>query len=617
MDMSGAKDKVKNDKPKIRTAPKAVTLFLAGATIVIAASVTGFVFAYVRTIIDEQSHTIAERDKLFAHTLARSVDIYVTGSSRSIDRLALAVGRSEFATEAILPQIEDVLSARSEFFVIAVANLEGKVVSGLAPDATDDASKYLVGVTVADRDYFQEVLATRRPVVSDAIVSKVLSRPTIGIASPIFNQKKELIGVAVGGLRLDSLYKLADYAIGSEFAIPVVIDGVGGVLVHPDRELVEAGRVLAGFEPAKRALKGEDGFLDKFIDIDGVERSAAYAPISSIGWGVWIAQDTAQFTALRNKVFGATLPWAGMAILGVLALFAILTRIVYGPMKQLAKDARSLVERGDLDTKVVPRGQIRVREVEIFADSFNGLLGAVKKMRNDLEDANSAKSRFLTVATHAFRTPITVSSWTLDLMVADIGSYNAEQRSQIMQLLDADKRMQLGFANLFAALELQGGTGRADLQKGVLSESIRQAVERMSVLASSKSIKISSDPDGAFNSIFDDKKMGHILDVLLANAVFYNRKDGKVSISMKKNDDEAVIVVEDTGIGIPPNEMKHLFEPFFRGSLASKRYTDGTGLGLHIAKSYIELQGGTIEINSTEAEGTRVTLTLPLRPIVS
>lgn len=605
------------DKRPARPAPKASTLFLGGAFIVLFMAVGGFILAFVRASVADRSGTIAERDKLFAHTLARSVDVYVDGALRSVERLALTAGKGEFVRETLAPQIEDVLVTRPEFFVLMVVDLEGNTVAGYVPDAPDEASRRMQGVTIADRQYFRDVLATRKSVVSEAIFSKVLTRPTVAVAAPVFDEKKELIGVVAGGLRLDALYDLAEYALGSEFAVPVVVDGIGHVLVHPDADLVAAGRNIGGYEPAKRALKGEEGFLAAFLDVDGKERSAAYAPIPERGWGVWVAQDTAQFAALRNEVARAALPWGALALLGVFGLFGLLLRIGYGPMRRLAKDARELIERGDLDSEVSPKGPVRIREVEAFAESFNDLLGAVRKMRNDLELANAAKARFLTVTTHAFRTPVSVTAWTLEQMLDDIDAFGDAQREQVLQLVDADKRIQLGFENLFAALELQGGTAHADLQKLDLAKTLRQAVERMAGLARARQLDIAVEAEADMESAADEKKMSLVFDVLLANALFYNRKGGKVAIKARREGDTAVIVVEDTGIGIPRTEIEKIFVPFYRGEKAAKTFPDGAGLGLYIAKEYVALHGGEIRVESAEDEWTRVTLKFPTRPRVS
>ncbi|HJV32581.1 MAG TPA: sensor histidine kinase [Patescibacteria group bacterium] len=597
-----------------KKAPGATAFFLLGTAVVLTVAIGGFVLAYARTSVMEQSRTIAERDRLFAHTLARSIDVYVRGAQDSVERLARTVGRGTLDAETIAPQIEDVLSTRPEFFVLMVVDLEGRTISGYAPDAPDEASRRLSGITIGDRQYFKDVIATRKPVVSEAIVAKAYRRPTVAVAAPIFDEKKEVVGVVAAALRLDELYDLAEYALGSEFAVPVVVDRVGHVLVHPDVALVAAERNLGGFEPAKRALRGEEGFLASFQDVDGVERSAAYMPIPELGWGVWIAQDTSQFAELRNKVLRATVPWGLLCLLGILGLFAALLRIGYGPMQRLAKDAREIVESGDMEKKVASKGVLRIREVETFAESFNDLLGAVRKMRDDLELANAAKSRFLAVTTHAFRTPISVTSWTLDQMLADIGKQDDAQRELILQLVDADKRIQLGFENLFAALELQGGTAHVEREKEDLAKTLRGALERMAGLVEARDIIVEKEIDAAVEAAVDAKKVSLVFDVLLANAIFYNRKGGKMRVTLRRDGDEAVIVVEDTGIGMPRDEIERVWTPFYRGEKAAKKFTDGTGLGLYIAKAYVELHGGSTDLDSVEGEWTRVTVKLPLRP---
>ncbi len=102
-----------------------------------------------------------------------------------------------------------------------------------------------------------------------------------------------------------------------------------------------------------------------------------------------------------------------------------------------------------------------------------------------------------------------------------------------------------------------------------------------------------------------------MLDNLVSNAVKFTDDGGTVTVSIAANGDSALLVVADTGIGIPSDEQGQVFSRFFRASTATARAIPGTGLGLAISRALVEQHGGTISLESSEGEGTRVTVSLP------
>ncbi|HYP24989.1 MAG TPA: ATP-binding protein, partial [Actinomycetota bacterium] len=112
--------------------------------------------------------------------------------------------------------------------------------------------------------------------------------------------------------------------------------------------------------------------------------------------------------------------------------------------------------------------------------------------------------------------------------------------------------------------------------------------------------------------VADGGRMVQLLDNLLSNAVKFSRDGGTVHVRAWSANGEAVIEVADSGIGIPAKEQDRLFERFFRASTATEREIQGTGLGLSVAKTIVELHGGRISCASREGEGTTFRVALPL-----
>jgi two-component system, OmpR family, phosphate regulon sensor histidine kinase PhoR len=109
----------------------------------------------------------------------------------------------------------------------------------------------------------------------------------------------------------------------------------------------------------------------------------------------------------------------------------------------------------------------------------------------------------------------------------------------------------------------------------------------------------------------DRQKLHQVLDNLLSNAVKFSRDGGCVRVEVRGDETWARVIVADTGIGIPSDELGHVFSRFYRAKAASDLAVPGTGLGLAITRALVDQHGGTIDLESRVGEGTRVTVTLP------
>jgi signal transduction histidine kinase len=111
----------------------------------------------------------------------------------------------------------------------------------------------------------------------------------------------------------------------------------------------------------------------------------------------------------------------------------------------------------------------------------------------------------------------------------------------------------------------------------------------------------------------DRSRLAQVLDNLISNALKFTPRSGRVSVRVSLVGNDAVVEVEDTGVGIPSDEQDRLFERFFRSSTATEQAIPGTGLGLTIAKTIVERHEGTISIESAEGAGTTARVRLPIR----
>ncbi|MFZ5816164.1 MAG: sensor histidine kinase [Bacillota bacterium] len=157
------------------------------------------------------------------------------------------------------------------------------------------------------------------------------------------------------------------------------------------------------------------------------------------------------------------------------------------------------------------------------------------------------------------------------------------------------------------------GTIRWDIQPQSLVPLIEETIAKLSVQVASKELKIilRVDPETP-EGLFDYDKLQQVLINLLANAIEFTPVGGEIRVTAAPAGDWIQVSVQDTGIGIPPEDLPRIFERFYRVDKARSRMLGGTGLGLAIAKQIIELMGGRITIASELGKGTEVTFTLPV-----
>ncbi|NLA13557.1 MAG: HAMP domain-containing histidine kinase [Tissierellia bacterium] len=139
-----------------------------------------------------------------------------------------------------------------------------------------------------------------------------------------------------------------------------------------------------------------------------------------------------------------------------------------------------------------------------------------------------------------------------------------------------------------------------------LSEILNDIVDSYEPMFSDKNISVNKNIQNDVNMMGDIDYLKRIFINILSNAFKYTNENGTVSVSLEQIKNQIRITVKDTGIGIPKEDLKHIFERFYRSDLSRNRQTGGTGIGLTITKALVEAHGGTIKIDSEVGKGTNV-----------
>jgi signal transduction histidine kinase len=247
--------------------------------------------------------------------------------------------------------------------------------------------------------------------------------------------------------------------------------------------------------------------------------------------------------------------------------------------------------------------------------SDGNLVGRIWTLREVTADRRLERLRdaFLAAVSHELRTPLTSVSGFLELLGDEEDSLGLTGRTYLTAARRGTARLQRIVEDLLLVAQIEADLLELHPEPVDLAELAAAAVEEAGAAAAEKRIAITLDTHGPLPLEADAARLRQVLDNLLSNAIKYTAAGGAVVLSTSDSDGQRRIEISDNGIGVPHDELGQLFSRFYRASSATRRAIPGTGLGLVIARAIVESHGGTISLESWEDEGTRVTVTLPLR----
>ena len=240
----------------------------------------------------------------------------------------------------------------------------------------------------------------------------------------------------------------------------------------------------------------------------------------------------------------------------------------------------------------------------------------LEKTKNELNEAlekekelNELKSRFVSMASHEFRTPLATIMSSLSLVKAYGDKNDTEKQHKHINKIKSSITNLTDILNDFLSISrLEEGKVENELVSFDLVDYIKEVVLELEALCK-KNQSIDFQYVGKTNVVLDKKMIKHILFNLVSNAIKFSNEGSEIKIRLENVNAHFDLEVEDQGIGISKTDQKHLFQRFFRARNASN--IQGTGLGLNIVASYVDLMGGEISVTSEENRGTTFKIKLP------
>ncbi|MFL5810905.1 MAG: ATP-binding protein [Flavisolibacter sp.] len=274
-------------------------------------------------------------------------------------------------------------------------------------------------------------------------------------------------------------------------------------------------------------------------------------------------------------------------------------------LEKVSLEMRQL--NAELEAKVEERTVILKEALQRLEQSQEELNEALDKEKQ----LSEIKSRFVSMASHEFRTPLSTVLSSASLISKYTKTDEQDKRSRHIEKIKGSVKHLNDLLEDFLSLgKLDEGKVGSSIHEFKLNELVHDTVEEMKGLVK-KDQQIMYTYSGNETIESDNKLIKNILINLLSNAIKFSDESKAIHVDSKVSDNVARISVKDEGIGISSEDRDHLFSSFFRGKNAMN--IQGTGLGLHIVKRYLDLLGGDVDLESELGKGTTITFTIPVR----
>ena len=391
-----------------------------------------------------------------------------------------------------------------------------------------------------------------------------------------------------------------------------LIDARGQALTRPRYGTMstdlsaQARQCQAGTAPDNRDYRGAAVF-------------AAFSPVDKLPGTCIVAYiDHDEALSPAGDLRGSLITRGAAFVLAGVLLSFIAARHIAAPVRRLATTARAL-QAGDFSQKVPVDGPTEVqrlgRAVAAMASNLAELLSQEQTGRRNAEAANRSKDQFLAMLSHELRTPLNaVLGWAHTLRT---GSHDSErvQRAALAIERSAESQRRL-IEDLLDVTGIAAGRVRMNPEPTRVTEAVEQAIDAVSVRATEKGVAIETTIDHPNLVVEGDlQRLQQVVWNLVWNAVKFTPSGGRIRVRLRDAGGFAELTVADTGVGIDPEFLPHVFGWFRREDRDVRAVDEGLGLGLALVRQLVELHGGTVQAMSAGRNcGSTFVVTLPLAP---
>ncbi|TAK96802.1 HAMP domain-containing histidine kinase [Patescibacteria group bacterium] len=232
----------------------------------------------------------------------------------------------------------------------------------------------------------------------------------------------------------------------------------------------------------------------------------------------------------------------------------------------------------------------------------------------DVAHANKTRSEFVSIASHQLKTPLAEANWQIELLLSMYQHGLSDRQLEIVSTVSSSlRKMTKLVSDLLDVARIEQGRFVLLRESVDITKLVDQVVLDYNKLAMARGAQLSVTHGAAVPLVSgDSRRLKMVLDNLLSNAIKYIERNGKILLEIETEERQVVVRVADNGSGIPAEQQDKVFQKFFRSTNVIRSQTEGTGLGLYIAKNIVEQSGGKMWFQSQEGKGSTFFFSLPI-----
>ena len=313
---------------------------------------------------------------------------------------------------------------------------------------------------------------------------------------------------------------------------------------------------------------------------------------------IFYMQNELVFLDIVNKII------LGIGVLLILAstiMGFIISRSITRPINKLMTKAK-YISKGEYDKKI---------EINTDILEINDLINSINNLSQSIKEQENIRKRLTGDISHELKTPLTNIQSHLEAMIDGIWEPTEER---LLSVKEEAERLSSLVSDMQKLNKYDESSIKLKKDNVNISDIICFVIFQFSNLAKSKNIKIEYEKKN-INLYCDKDKITQALVNILSNAIRYSNEGSTIFIEEGLKDNKVIISIEDQGIGISEEDLKYVFERFYRADKSRTRATGGTGIGLTIVKSIVSSHGGEVKLESKLGEGSKFTIILPKKDI--
>jgi signal transduction histidine kinase len=397
-------------------------------------------------------------------------------------------------------------------------------------------------------------------------------------------------------------------------------DSEGLVIAHPDARYVLLPE-LAGPRREWVSHTNSGKRLARFVSFENIEAYGSAIRIAGTPWYLVVQQDAAE---VDHQLVTALLKTGGVFLIGLVgAIFGGMAaaRRIASPVLRLEK-ASAAIAGGDLGMRIDERRENG--EFARLAGRFNSMASQLQSYTTSLEQkvaektaelerANRHKSEFLANMSHELRTPLNaVIGFSEALKAEYFGALNQKQKEYVKDINESGQHLLSLINDILDLSKIEAGKMELTASRFNMALAIDNALTFVRERALGHRIHLKADIAPEVGEVVaDERKVKQILINLLSNAVKFSHPDGWVAVTAARDKNAVMVSVQDAGVGIANEDQAAIFDEFRQVGGEGSAKAEGTGLGLSLAKRFVELHGGRIEVVSEVGKGSTFSFWIP------